>query len=92
MAQPAPFAVQIGELKCALLQIQGLREAPRNCWRAQFYTQGRLVCWLRGRNNHVSKAAMWAAECIEYLDKAIEKARRFEASRKAYLDAVRGRP
>ena len=77
---------QIAELKREVLKLQGLREAPTNCWSAQYYTKGRLLCWLRGRNNNVAKAATWAVECIEYLDQQPERAARFVATRKSFHD------
>jgi len=80
-------ASQVHELKREILRLQGLAEIPIRCWRAQFYAQGRLLCWLRGRNNIIPKAAVWAVECIDFLDKAPERARRFEASPTSHHDA-----
>jgi len=80
----AEESAQLCRLKQEVLKIQGLGEAPTRCWRAQFYTQGRLLCWLRGRNNDVAKASTWAVECMQYLDDAPHRARRFEMSKKHY--------
>jgi len=80
----AEESAQLCQLKREILKIQGQSEAPTKCWRAQFFTQGRLLCWLRGRSNDVAKASAWAVECIQYLDDAPHRARRFEMSKKHY--------
>ena len=82
------LALQVSELKRAMLRHQRLRSVPNSCWRAQFYTQGRLLSWLRGRSNNVTRAATWAVECIEFLDGALDKAQRFESARYLHHDAV----
>jgi len=69
----------ISELRKRLLAALKYSSPPAG-WRSQHFTRRRLLAYIRSRNGDLDKALERAVECVQYLDGAVELARKYEAA------------
>lgn len=76
---------QLDALHTVLLGALGLNEMPTD-WRRSFFTQARLLTYLRADRGSVEKAAARAAACIQYCEEMWASAYAWEAQPDAVKD------